>query len=173
MDHLLKHSLLFGLLTTCLFLLSSCGRPIDHIGKTVAVHKRLNINASQTKIALWETGDISISYKVNDGRNDLTITGTVQISDSVLYTFPSAKSFYLYIYQLDPDGVATSKHDITPLFSQYATFPDKLQFTRTIPKDASATSFVFSYWGIFEENGAPLWKRSDDWEIYYNPFSDE
>jgi len=158
---------------TLVVFLSSCGKSLNYIGQTAAAPQRIAINKASQDLTYWDAGEVSIRYKIIDNKESLSVSGSVQIDDSILYTFPSVKFFYLYLYLLDVNGLATSRHDISPLYSSHATFPDQLQFSRRLPKDEGTVSIAFSYWGVFEERSSILRRRSDDWEIHHNPFMEK
>lgn len=166
----LKDIFFFFALTITIFLFSGCLTPTNYLGRQAAIQQRQNIENSGKGPLTWQTNDVIITYSAVNTQKKLTLSGTVQISDSVLYTFPTVSGFYLHVYLLDQNGIATSRHDITPLFSHFSTFPDKVQFNRAIPKDTGTTSFVFSYWGVFEQGKSMRRARSEDWEIHHNPF---
>lgn len=151
-------------------LLSSCGQPGYRTGQTAAPVERTAISSDRGEMRYWDTDDVAIGYRLQDEQDNLVISGWVEIADSVLYTFPNVRFFYLYLHQLDAEGKGTSREAITPLYSSRAPVDNRLQFSRRISKDREAVAIAFSYWGVFEEN-IPLFRRGgDSWEIHHNPF---
>lgn len=160
-----------GLIVSVVIVVSSCARPMNYVGQTVMEEQRIALKESKGESNVWQTNDVTLHYGVTENGEFLTVSGHLEVSDGVLYTFPVVNRFTLTVYLLDENGQAMSKHDISPLFSHHMTFPDKVSFSRKVPKGVGVTSLAFGYWGVFEEGNSTIRRRSSDWEIFHNPFS--
>ncbi len=156
-------------------LFSSCAMvPKSHLGDTAIADERIELKSTGEK-NIWSTGDLSIHYDLFDRGNVFDLNGFVEIKTSVTYTFPLADYLYIYIYLLDNEGVATSRHALRPNISRYNTLPKKVRLSATLPKDPETTSIAFGYLGNFvsieaAEDGRRRGYEKIDWEIYHDPF---
>lgn len=164
----------FTVIILALFVSSCAMVPKSHLGDTAIADERIELK-STTERNIWSTGDLSIYYHLFDKGNFFDLSGFVEIKTSVTYTFPLADYLYIYIYLLDNEGVATSRHAIRPNISKYNTFPEKVRLSVTLPKDPETTSIAFGYLGNFvsieaAEGGGRRGYEKIDWEIYHDPF---
>jgi hypothetical protein len=163
-------------LLCCAFLLSSCFvRPYDNLNKQVLDEEQLEIENTSAEMNLWQTNDLSIHYKMQDGGDSIGLSGFVKIHDSVTYSFPRADFLIIYVYLLNRDGISTSRHIIRPRISRFNSFFHESGFSKIIRKDPDTAFFAFGYWGNFIDtenvirNGR-LGSGGDEWEIYHSPF---
>lgn len=159
----------------CIFSLSSCFKPYDNLNRQVLADEQLEMENNATEMKMWQTNDLSILYNAVDSGNAVTLTGFVEISDSVTYTFPQADFLIIYVYLLNQDGISTSRHSIRPGISRFNTIGQESRFSKIIPKDADTASFTFGYWGNFvyterEVEDGRSRSSGGQWEIYHSPF---
>jgi hypothetical protein len=158
-----------------LVILSSCTMaPRSHLGDKAMADESIELQSTEEN-KIWSTEDLSIHYSLLDQGNFFDIKGFVEISTSVTYTFPLADYLYIYVYLLDGEGVATSRHSIRPFLSTYNPFPEKAAFSATLPKDRETAYLAFGYFGNFvsierEEGGRMRGYEKLDWTIYHEPF---
>ncbi len=158
-----------------LLLLSSCAMaPKSHLGDKAMTEERIELK-STTEQEIWSTGDLSMYYDLFDKTTFFDLNGFVDISTSVTNTFPQADFLSIYVYLLDNEGVATSRHTLRPNISKYNTFPEKVRFSATLPKDRNTAAIAFGYWGNFvsieaAEGGINRGYEKIEWEIHHNPF---
>ncbi len=159
-----------------LIILSSCTimAPRSHLGDKAIAEEMIELKSTKEN-QIWSTDDLSIYYSLLDQGSFFDINGFVEISTSVTYTFPLADYLYIYVYLLDGEGVATSRHSIRPFLSTYNPFPEKAAFSATLPKNPETAYLAFGYFGNFvsierEENGRRRGYEKLDWEIYHDPF---
>lgn len=151
----------------CITTLSSCANPRNYSELTASADQIITIKTTSDDFHLWETNDVTVRYKMVTDENNLNVSGTIQIADSVLYTFPNVRFFNLYLYFLDENGKATGRYNISPL---YSTNFDRTPFSRSLPKSEESVSIAFGYRGMFEEHSSRFRRDSDDWYISHNPF---
>lgn len=162
------------LIFVCLFF-SSCSTHNRFLDKTALLDERLPIANTGAEKRSWSTNDLSIHYTVKDVRGRLTFNGFVEIKDSISSSFSRSKYLSIYVYLLNGDGKATSRHTIHPQMASYNMLQGKSDFTTSIPRDESTTSFAFGYWGSFMDT-EPVRRKTkfmsnvSDWEIYHTPF---
>lgn len=154
-----------------LLLFSSCSKPLQTVGKTVLPQEKIEIIDSNGAEHIWQTSDLVLKYTIEDGIDTITVSGTVVISDRVLYTYPIARFLNIYISLLDKDGVAASRHLINLRVSAYNTVSEKIPFRTQVAKGEDITSFAFSYWGTFRESGASVRRHAEELEIFHNSFA--
>ena len=159
----------------CLVFLPSCYKPYDNLNRRAINDEQIEIESAKTEMRLWSTNDLSIHYNVWDNEDAITLNGFVKLSNSVTYSFPRTDFLIIYVYLLNNEGMATSRHTIRPRQSKYNPFPEKSKFSRQIPKDTDTASFAFGYFGNFfdaesEDRGGRIRTDVMDWEIYHSPF---
>ncbi len=168
-----QYALLLALLA---LLLSACSKGYTYVDRVALSEQQLNIETTADDMQIWQTNDLAIHYRLLESGNSFDLEGFVKISDSVSYSFPRTDFLIVYVYLLDAEGKATSRHVIRPRLQKYYPFPDKSPFRRTIPKDEDTSSFAFGYFGNFADSengnfrGGRLGVSSFGWEIYHNPF---
>lgn len=170
MKHGLRLLLLIIVISASAAFFSSCAKTQKHSGQVVATAERTAIDSAKGDMRHWGTNDVTISYKLVDEKENLAISGWVEIADSVLYTFPNARFFYLYLYLLDANGRVISRHHLRPFFPSRSAADGKVPFSRRIARDPGTVAIAFSYWGVFEEQSSLFRRGGDSWEIQYNPF---
>lgn len=166
-NNLFTHLLL---LLTCGPLLFSCNSAIQGVGRKTLTDQQYSIKKIGSEATIWQTEDLAIQYKLVDAVNTLTISGTVQIGDRVRSAFPVYRDLNIYIYQLNGEGVATSRHVVRPNLSYNNSSQKDTPFTRQMAKDVDVVSIAFSYWGTFSENAFSADDGDMEWEIFYSPF---
>lgn len=165
-----------GIAVTALIILcSSCTIvPKTHLGDMAIVDERIELKNTEEK-KIWSTDDLSVHYALLDRGDFIDLNGFVEISTSVTYTFPLTDYLYIYVYLLDGEGIAASRHRIHPNISKFNTFPERGDFSATLPKDPGTVSIAFGYAGNFvsierEEGGRMRGYEKIDWQIYHDPF---
>lgn len=158
------------LLTVC-----SCYKATDYLGQTANPTERIALTGSAIsagKESVWKTADVLIQYSVKEKDGGLTLSGHVDVADSVLNTFPIVSRFSIKVFLLDKNGIAVNYYDVTPRFSYHMYFPSRAPFSAQLPKEQGVTHIAFGYWGTFVEGDTPLRRRSgESWEVFHNPFS--
>lgn len=161
-------SLLLAL--TCSPILFSCNSAVRGVGRKVIADQQLVLKNDIAGMKRWDTGDLGIQYELVDVGDTLTIKGVIQVKDNVRDAFPVSVDLKIYVYLVNEDGVATSRHVIRPNLSVYNTTPEFTSFSRQIIKDADTVSTAFSYWGTFRDRASSARDDVIEWEIFYSPF---
>ena len=165
-------SLTLSLIITLPILLSSCNSALHNVGKTALQPQQIAIKDTPAEGAVWQTDDLIMHYRMKDNGDSLTLAGSVAIQDSVTYSYPIAKFLNLYVYLLNPAGVAAGQHTVRINISPYNTVSDQNTFKVTLPKTENSTAIAFGYWGTFREKGTGGFReRSEEVEVFFNPFT--
>ena len=159
----------FLLACLSIFLFTSCTGKFSTVGKTAIPDEHIAIEEITTT-EFWQTKDLTIEYQSEKRGNSFTLSGTVRISDRILYSYPIAHSFDIYANLLTEAGVVASRHNIRASVAAYSLTPDTIPFSVTLPLQAGISAFVFSYDGTFGERGIKLKRRADEITIYHEPF---
>lgn len=169
----LPYALVLAFMT---LLLSSCYKGYTFVDRVALSEQQLDIETTVDEMKVWQTNDLAVHYHLKESGNDFELEGFVKIRDSLSYSFPRTDFLIVYVYLLDAEGKATSRHVIRPRVQKYYPFPDKSRFRKTIPRDEDTSSFAFGYFGNFVDSesgnfrGGRLGVESFGWEIYHNPF---
>lgn len=167
-----KQILLF-IVAGCLLCLSAACTPLTmQETRAARMDQRISFNAlSSAGEAVWETNDISLSYRASSEDNILRIQGTVEIKSWLLRSFPNPGFFHLYLNLLDSDGRVIDRKEINPNFSYGNTITDPAGFRSELELKQQPAAIAFGYWGHLRG------EKSDDggtgdWYIEFNPFGE-
>lgn len=163
-------------LAVLMILLASCGKTHTYRERQALPEQQIPIATTLADLELWQTRDVAVRYQMVDNGTYFTLSGYVEIKDSVLYSFPRTDYFYLHVYLLDSRGYATSKHVIRPRLLHYEAIYEQGPFSQKIAKDGDTQAIAFGYQGNFfdvefEERGGFLRRDKIDWEIFHSPFN--
>ena len=159
----------YVLVCLSLIVFTSCAGNFSTVGKTAIGDEQITIRETSTT-EFWQTKDLIIEYQSKRAGNNFTLSGTVKISDRILYSYPIAHSFDVYANLLNEAGVVASRHNIRASVAAYSITPDSIPFSVTLPLQPTVSSFVFSYDGTFGERGIKIKRRADEITIYHQPF---
>lgn len=157
------------LASSLLLLLASCATHHPNLGKTALNTQILSGSTEHGKDNVWQTQHLEIIYRVVEAGDTFTVTGTLNISDSITNSFPTTKYFQLQINYLDESNRVMSSHDIAPNMGYKNSIPKELGITGVADAPKGAVAFAFSYWGIFSGMGIQD-ENTGDWEVHFDPF---
>ncbi len=148
--------------------------PKSHIGDRAAATERIDLKSTKEE-QIWRTDELALHYHIRLREQYFEIRGFAEVDTSITYTFPSAEYLSIYIYLLDADGVAVSRHTVLPRIALYSAFTDKARFSAAIEYDQQTSFIAFGYLGNFfsiEDDGRGRRRGYEkiEWEIYHDPF---
>jgi len=119
-------------------LLVSCSNAMSGVGKRATLDQQLAVTNSDQDLIVWDRYELAIHYKMIDGGTSLTFSGSIQLKDRLLHSFPVVAGL------LNQDRVATSRHIIKPNLLTCGAVEEYTSFSRQITKDADTVSIAFS-----------------------------
>ncbi len=156
------------LLVIFVFLLPGCRNYLTaEVGALSLKSDRIDFPKDGVKEALWKGKHLDVHYSISRNSDELVISGTITIHDSVLMSFDTVEKLVVKFNFLDSSGRVLGSADITPLYASYGQVTGPLNFKTSTAFVPGTSSFAFSYFGVLFGR---LDELSDGWEIFYFPF---
>jgi len=128
---------------------------------------RINFPKENVSEALWKGKHLDINYSISQNSDEVEISGTVNIHNSVLMSFDKIEQLVVKFNFLDNSGRVLGTADITPRYATYDKVEGPLDFKNVVSTVPGASSFAFSYLGTLFGR---LNESSDTSEIFQFPF---
>lgn len=156
------------LLAVLVFLIPGCRNYlVPEEGSLSLENDRIDFPEDGVRDLLWKGKHLDVHYSISRKSDELVISGTVTIHDSVLMSFDTLEKLVVKFNFLDSSGRVLVTADITPQYASYGQVTGPLSFKTDTAFVPGTSSFAFSYFGILFGR---LDELSDGWEIFYFPF---
>ncbi|HUU39363.1 MAG TPA: hypothetical protein VMW42_00330 [Desulfatiglandales bacterium] len=165
---------MIGLLTLFLGVAVACqGRFLSYRGAVAKQESRIPLLEGGPHTGFWKTQDLSMRYSYRRDQDNMELSGTMELDESLERGFTTLEYLILRVHLLDVEGrVLESKGVLT---SEYRHMIKKLSFKGNLKLPQSTTAIAFSYRGRVRDGGGSGRTLEDagdgdSWDFWIYPF---
>lgn len=145
-----------------ILLLSSQAMPFALSKGVVLERDRIPLPGDSPQNAVWETRDLRVDYRFSRSGNQLRISGTLKLADSVRYNASRLVDFYMGLIFVGGQGRVLQMRGLAT--SGYPGLDEPMHFNASLAIPADAASMAFTYRGEAAESGEESGSVFSFWE---------